>query len=211
MRRFSYILTACLLYLLLCSDSCNSNRQDRSVEHEAALAQDVEDLKNEFKSDELTEKSLNAFEVKAKQKLVDLSDYLNIYTVKSTDESFRIQARQMIQDLFISENVRINDLLLNEPDRKDISITDFLNRKFQYNLLNLKFDSIRISEPLHRTNELNYTGSLKFSRFMKALTSTDTLIVSPTKMEVEIFVSKVKKAFGNDTLQVWNVSLGNIQ
>lgn len=211
MRRFLYILTACFLYLLLCSDSCNSNRQDSSVAQEAALTREVEDLKNEFKSDELTLKSLDAFQVKAKQKLVDLSDYLTIYSAKSTDESFRTQARQMIRDLFVSENVSINELLLNEPDRKSILINDFLNRKVEYNFLNLKFDSIRISEPLRLTNELNYAGSLKFSRFLKTGTLTDTMITAPAKMEVEIFVSKVKKAFGNDTLQVWNVSLGNIQ
>lgn len=211
MRRFFYILTACLLYLLLSSESCNSNRHNSFIAHDAELTRAAEDLKNEFKSDELTEKSLDAFEVKAKQKLVDLSDYLTIYSAKSTDESFRTQARQMIRDLFASENVWINELLLNESDRKDILINDFLNQKFGYNSMNLTFDSIQISEPFHKSKELNYAGSLRFSRSLKAMTSTDTLIAAPVRMEVEIFVSKVKKAFGNDTLLVWNVSLGNIQ
>jgi hypothetical protein len=209
MRRFLYILTTCLLYLLLSSESCNS-RQDSAASQEAELTKDVAVLKSEFESDELSEKSLHAFEIKAKQKLVDFSDYLNIYTVKLTDESFRTQARQMILDLFISENIRINCRLLNEPDRKDIPVNDFLNEKFGYDFLNLKFDSIRISQPLHLKNGLNYSGSLRFSRFLETRTSSDTLIKAPAKMEVEIFVSKIRKAFGRDTLQIWNVSLGNI-
>jgi len=210
MREFSYILAACILYLLLSSESCNS-RQDSSVAKEAELTQAVEVLKNEFESDELSERSLPAFEIKAKQKLVDFSDYLNIYAVKPIDESFKSQAHQMIMDLFVSENVRVNNLLLNEPDRKDIPINDFLKGNFRYKFLNLKFDSIQISEPLRRTNKMNYAGSLKFSRIMKSRTSTDTLITAPAKMEVEIFVSKIKKTFGNDTLQIWNVSLGNMK
>ncbi len=209
MRGFLYILTACLLYLLLSSESCNS-RQDSAASQDAELTKDLSVLKSEFESDELSEKSLHAFEIKAKQKLVDFSDYLNIYAVRPTDESFRNQARQMIQNLFVSEKVRINNRLLNEPDRNDLTVNDFLNEKFGYDFLNLKFDSIRISQPLHLKNGLNYSGSLKFSRILKANTSADTLMTSPARMEVEIFVSKVKKAFGNDTLQVWNVSLGNI-
>jgi len=211
MRRFLYILTACLLYLLLSSESCNSTRQDSSAAHEAELMNAVADLNNEFKSNFLSEKSLIAFETKAKQKLVDFSDYLSIYETKSTDETFRTQAREMILNLFVSENVRINGLLLNEPERKDLLINDFLNRKFEFDSFELKFDSIKISEPLRRMNEMNYTGSLIFFRFQQAGISADTLIAAPAPMKVEIFVSKVKKSFGNDTLQVWNVLLGNIQ
>ncbi|HAQ18646.1 MAG TPA: hypothetical protein DCR40_05340 [Prolixibacteraceae bacterium] len=210
MRKFSYILVVIIGYLLLSSKSCDSGQQNSAAMHETELMRDMEDLKNEFESDELTEKSLNAFEIKAKQKLVDLSDYLVIYTAKTIDESFRTQARQMIRDLFASENVRLNGLLLNESDRKGFLINDFLNKKSGYNSIDLKFYSIRISESLHRINEMNYAGRLRFSRFLKAETSTDTLIIEPAKMEVEIFVSKVNKAFGNDTLQIWNVSLGNI-
>ena len=211
MRKFSYILMGCILYLLLSADSCNSNRPESSEMHDVELTKEMKDLKTEFESDALTEKSLTAFEVKAKQKLVDFSDFLAIYTTEPIDELFKSQARQMILDLFITGKVRINDLLVNEPDQKDILINDFLDLKSEYRSMNLKCDSINISEPLHRTKEMNYTGSLRFYRLLEVRTSSDTLIIAPARMEVEIFVSKVKKPFGKDTLQIWNVSLGNMK
>lgn len=211
MREFSYILIASVLFLLLSSDSCNSSRQDTSVVRETELSKTASDLKNEFESDELSEKSLKAFEIKAKQKLIDFSDYLNVYTVNPIDESFKLQAYQMIQDLFISKNALISDQLLNAANSKSIPVGDFLNEKYGFDSMKLKFDSIRILEPLHKTDGMKYAGSLQFYRFIQAKTMTDTLIIAPSKMEVEIFVSKVKKVFGNDTLQIWNVSLGNLK
>jgi hypothetical protein len=210
MRRFLYLLTACLMFLLLSSESCNSNRQENSAVHDAELTRDMENLKTEFESDVLTEKSLNAYEIKAKQKLVDLSDYLNLYTVKSVDGTFKTQARQMIQDLFVSDRISINGLLLNNPGKKDILISDFLALKFDYSLINLKFDSIQIYKPLQRINDNNYFGSLRFLRYLQAEKSRESLTAEPIKMDVDITVSKVRKAFGNDTLQVWNLYLGNI-
>jgi hypothetical protein len=211
MKNFSYILVAILAYLMLSSKSCESDRKDSSEIHEAELTKAMVDLKNEFKSDELSKKSLRAYEVKARQKLVDFSDYLSIYSVKPIDESFRIQARQMILDLFVSDHVRINALLLNESDRESILIGDFLSKNFGYNSIKLVFDSVKIAKPLCRSDGINYAGNLRFSRSLKTYTSSDTLISTPVVMEVEFFVSKIKKSFGNDTLQIWNVSLGSIQ
>lgn len=198
------------MFLLLSSESCNSNRQDNSAVHDAELTRDMENLKAEFESDVLSEKSLNAYEIKAKQKLVDLSDYLNLYSLKSVDDTFKTQARQMIQDLFVSDHISINGLLLNDPGKNNILISDFLDIRFDYSLMNLKFDSIQIYKPLQRINDKNYAGSLRFLRYLHAEKSTESLTTGPIKMDVEIFVSKVRKAFGNDTLQVWNVYLGNI-
>lgn len=213
MRKFLFIFGVILAYLLLCSKSCGSDEKADAAKKEAELTQIKTNIKNEFESDDLSKKSLRAFEVKAKQELVDFSDYLNIYSDKLMDESFKNQARQMILDLFISDSVRINILLLNELDEKNIPISEFLSSDLTsgYNSMEFIFDSMEIAEPLHRIDEFNYKGSLAFSRRVKNCSSSDTLFTGPDGMEVDILASKVYKQFGTDTLQIWSVFLGDIK
>jgi hypothetical protein len=73
------------------------------------------------------------------------------------------------------------------------------------------FDSIKVARPFHRTDEFNYKGRLSFSRRIKASTASDTIFSGPDRMEADIYVSKVCKQFGTDTLQIWSVFLGNIK
>jgi len=213
MRKFLFIFGAILAYLLLCSKSCGSDEKDDAARQETELTKTKVTIKNEFESDDLSKKSLKAFEVKAKQKLVDFSDYLGIYSDKMLDESFKSQARQMILDMFISDSVRINNLLLNEPEEKNIPISEFLNSDFGsgYNSLAFTFDSIEVARPLRRIDDLNYQGSLSFSRRLKACSASDTVFIGPVRLDADIFASKVYKPFGKDTLQVWGVFLGEIR
>lgn len=213
MRKFLFIFGAIMAYLLLCSKSCDSDERDDSVSKEAELTQTKEAIKNEFESDELSRKSLRAFEAKAKQKLVDLADYLDIYNDKPIDESFKDQARQMILDLFISDSVLINNRLSGENDEKDLSVREFLKTGLAsvYTSADFMFDTLEIAAPLRRIDDLNYKGRLSFSRIVKSCNFADTVISFPAKMEADIFVSKVIKPFGSDTLRIWSVFLGNIK
>lgn len=213
MRKFLFIFVAILAYLLLCSKSCGSDEKDDSAKQAAELTQTKVSIKNEFESDNLSKKSLRAFEVKAKQKLVDFSDYLDIYSDKQMDESFKSQARQMILDIFMSDTIRVTTLLLQESNAKYFQITEFLSSSSAsgYNSMDFIFDSIEVAAPLLRTDNFNYKGRLSFSRRVKISSASDTLFTGPDRMEVDIFASKVRKQFGSDTLQIWSVFLGDIR
>lgn len=213
MRKFLFIFIATLAYLVLSSKSCGTDEKDDAAKKEAELIKTKASIKNEFESDNLSKKSLRAFEVKAKQKLVDFSDYLGICSDKQMDESFKNQARQMILDMFIADSIKVNSFLVNEMEEKNVPINKILNSDFGSgnNSMDFIFDSIEVEKPLRRTDEFNYAGNLTFSRHVKVYSSTDTLFSGPAKMEVEILASKVKKTFGTDTLQVWGVYLGNIK
>lgn len=212
MRKFLFIFIAMLAYLVLSSKSCGSDEKNDTAKKEAELAKTKVNIKNEFESDDLSKKSLKAFEVKAKQELVDFSDYLGICSDKQVDESFQSQARQMILDMFVSDSIRINSLMFNEQDGKNLLIEEFLdlNSSFDNNSMAFTFDSITVARPLRRVDDLNYKGSLSFSRRLKACSISDTVLSDPVRMEAEVFVSKVYKLFGTDTLQVWGVFLGDI-
>ncbi len=212
MRKFLFLFTAVLAYLVLSSRSCEGPEQEDAAAEEAPLAETREHIFNEFGSEDLSIASLQAFEVKAKQKLIDLGDYLHIYTVKSMDDSFKEQARQMILELFISDSVLIDPLLTDGPEGKYLILPEFIASVpvSGYHSIDFIFDSIEIANPLRRTDENSYTGTLTFSRYVKFCTTSDTAITGPATLEVEMTASKVNKAFGADTLQIWSVFLGNI-
>jgi hypothetical protein len=213
MRKFLIIFCAILVYLVISSKSCGSDEQEEAASKETELALTKQNIKNEFESDELSKKSLKAFEVKAKQELVDFSDYLRICSNKQLDSSFRTQARRMIRDMFITDSVRINGLLIDGQDKKIVPLIELLDFKAAGNItsMDLKFDDIKLTEPLRKTDEFNYKGRLAFSRNVKTFTAFDSSTYSPARMEAEIYASKVFKAFGKDTLQVWSVFLGDIK
>lgn len=213
MRKFLIIFCALLAYLALSSKSCGSGEKEEATNRKAEIAKTRVSIKNEFESDDLSRKSLKGFEAKAKQDLVDFSDYLNICSDNQLDSSFRNQARQMILDLFISDSVRISGLLINGQDKKIIPLVELLNFKTAGDIasMDFKFDDIKVTESLHRTDEYNYKGRLSFSRQVKAFTASDSSTYSAARMEAEIIVSKVDKVFGTDTLRVWGMFLGEIK
>lgn len=213
MRKFMVIFFAILVYLVLSSKSCGSDEQADAAKQKAELAQTKENIKNEFESEDLSRKSLRAFEVKAKQELVDFSDYLEICSGKQLDTSFRAQARRMILDMFLSDSVQVNSLLLNKQGGKNILLVEFLkpDPSSSYNSIDVTFDSIEVAGHLRRIDDFNYKGKLSFSRYLKSCSASDTVFTGPVRMEADIFASKVFKAFGTDTLQVWSVFLGEIR
>jgi len=213
MRKFLIIFCALLAYLALSSKSCGSGEKEEATNRKAEIAKTRVSIKNEFESDDLSRKSLKGFEAKAKQDLVDFSDYLNICSDNQLDSSFRNQARQMILDLFISDSVRISGLLINGQDKKIIPLNELLNpgSSSAINSMEFKFTDVRITEPFHRTDEFNYNGRLSFSRQLKTFSFPDTAVSGYVRMETDIRVSKVYKPFGTDTLRVWGMFLGEIK
>ena len=213
MRKYLFIYGVILAYFLFSSKSCESTERKDSGMEETALAITRDSIRNEFESDDLSQKSLRAFEEKAKQKLVDFADYLSIYSDKSLDKAFKDQSQQMIIDLFISESTRVKILPRGKMKEESLPVKQLFSLDFMsdYNSLEFIFDSIKISKPLYRTNDLCYTGSLNFSQQVKSFSSFDSSITVASARKVDIIATKVRKPFGSDTLQIWRVFLGKIE
>lgn len=211
MRRTLYLLLAVLGYLLLSAKSCSDGREQDSASMEVKMIREKAEIRNEFGSDFLPGKSLSAFESKARQKLTDLSDYLNILSDNSMNNSFREQSRQMIVNLFLSDTLRIETRLTNDADSRKITVNEFVQAASQSGSGKFLLDSIRVTEPLHSASNRIYKGRLAFSRRIKNGLARDSAWSPPVSLEAEFFVSKIHKTFGKDTLQIWNLSLGNIE
>jgi len=213
MKRFLIIICSFIAFLVFCSKSCETPEDQQADKEEAVFKATLDSINSSFSSDQPSEQSLRSLEVKAKQKLTDLADYLQIYADKSLDEAFREHARQMILDLFISDSVRILLKVKDGMSDKSISLKDFLQSGSgpSGKILNLTFDSIILSEPLHRINEILYLGNLRFSQRYEIPSASNLEISCSVKKEVNIIATKIRKQFGRDTLQIWQVYLGDIR
>jgi len=210
MRRNLYFLLAILGYILLSSKSCSDGTENNAASQEERVIQEKIDIKNEFRSEFLPGKSLAAFEHKAKQKLTDLTDYLNILSDNSMDNSFKEQSKLMIFNLFISDTTNIRNRLINDADFRMVSVKEFVKATTRSGSKKIMLDSIWVTEPLHITSGPNYKGRLAFSGRTQSRLAKDSASSPPVTLQAEFFVSKIKKSFGTDTLQVWNLSLGTI-
>ncbi len=213
MRRYLFIFSVLLAYLLFCSKSCESPQIQENGSQEDELEKAMDSIKNEFEADDLSKKTLRAFETKVKEKLVDLSDYLNLYTGKSLDDTLKNQVRTMVSELFISDTVQIKMTVSAETSEKVFRLNELLNLDFVAGCDSIifSFDSIEVAEPLHWTDEFSYAGILKFSQSVKVFSSDDASQTLTVIRNAEIFAVKVDKPFGTDTLQIWRVLLGNIE
>ena len=213
MKKYLFIFGVILVYFLFSSKSCETTEKKNYDLEETALARTRDSIRNEFVSDDLSEKSLRAFEGKAKEKLIDFADYLNIYSDKSLDKAFKEQAHQMILDLFISDSTSVIILPRGRMKEDSYTLKQFLNLDLllNYNFHEIIFDSIKISKPLYPINDFCYTGSLNFSQQVKYVSSFDPSDELSSNRKVDIIATKVRKPFGSDTLQIWRVFLGKIE
>lgn len=209
MNKILKILGLANVILLLCAPSCG-DEQEMANREDSALIESRENIREEFETDYLTESSLAAYEVTAKQKLSDFADYLRIVTDTTIDRSFRQQAGEMISGIFISDSVLIQKMI--GEDSKDLNVSqliiDGLENKLAVPLFSL--DSIRIHEPLHRTGNNAYAGTIRFSQNF-IFHEQSQVIQSTISRLAGFYLLKEEKAFGTDTLNVWSVRLGDIR
>ena len=183
MKRFVIIISSFIAFLVLCSKSCETPEDQNTGKEDAELKATLDSINSAFSADQIL------------------------------DESFRDQARQMLIDLFISDSITIFLNIIDEMFEKPISISDFLQNGTGSagKISKFIFDSIALSEPLHRTNELNYSGILKFILTIEKSSSANSGLTLTVNKEVDIVATKVRKQFGSDTLQIWQVYLGDIR
>jgi hypothetical protein len=117
----------------------------------------------------------------------------------------------MVVDLFNADSTRITDLMINKPDGGKISVKELLRRFSQSESGKFIFDSIKVIEPLHAISMYRYAGRLAFSRRYLTGFPNDSISSLSIPGKADFSVEKIKKSFGADTLQIWNVKLGNIQ
>jgi hypothetical protein len=145
----------------------------------------------------LSEDNLEAFEFKAAEKLMDYADYLGIVYSEGYEASFRQQARKIISAYFSTSEYAEMTLIPT-----GISTT--------YDSYHFLIDSVDIIDPLQRETDTRYTGSMRYVEKILGSNQTDTTLISYSHKTIGIILQMDYKDFGENSLLVWEVLLGEI-
>ena len=204
MKVFVKILTYLMLLILLSAGTCNEGGNYISSEERASLT--FKKIEGNFTGNQLLPGELSAFEIKALQKLRDISDYMKIYADSSYPQTFRKQSRQMIQTNFKNDADLLdfyNHLELREDTVNDLLIAKGIEGKF-----NAELESIVISKNLGRESDSVYDGEISFLHRINSVITGDTLAIKSDKFRINIILEKIRKDFGDNTEDVWSVLFG---
>jgi len=213
MSRFLKISVILLAWFIASARSCDDRKEDDAARELAQAHAARDSIASAFSSDTLSSATLRAFELTARYKLSDFTDYLQIFTDRSAEPAFRKKSGEMIRDLFISGEVCLRFSSPERPDEKEVSLEELLSSGSKNHYLDgrMAFDSIRVLKALHMENDTLCSGQLIFRpEHANQATSLKNICKAKDKV-VDIFAVKRMKVFGNDSLKVWAVFLGNIR
>jgi hypothetical protein len=211
--RSLHIITLLSAFFIFSSDSCDSTIEERQKREKAQFHSKIETIKEGFETDYLTETARIAFEGKAKQKLIDFSDYFIMYSDKALETLFRDKAGEMILDLFDRSETTLEFKLKDSEDRIRLNPEVLMEklRASDYDVLLMIPDSVRTYRALERINESTYSGVLSYLQSIEGITDKDTILIDVTTMQCDFYVMKIRKNIGMESKKIWQVFLGNME
>lgn len=201
-----------LLGFLLCGKSCVDD-SGRILRQEKEVRVIKDSIRGEIEADYLSEEARFGAEISAMHKLKDLSDYIQIFSDNSMDFKFREKAGEMIRDIFISGDASLSFGRIRNEKIKGMALNDFLANGFddEITYTEIQFDSIHVTTPFNRSGVNLYEGKIACYQNLIFFTGTSTLEIPSQEITVKIYSSRTTKIFGNDTLHVWAVFLGDME
>jgi hypothetical protein len=178
--------------------------------HDSASDQFIEILN--LQNDSLTVRNIKAFEQRAIQKLQDLKDYFEILSDSTIEDTFKKQALDMVRGLFASGDNTITFKLRENQEIKALKVDTFFIslQNDKYGVLTLQFYNVSITNTIKKLDESEYKGVIRFRLFVFEKQGKTKALLNKANMQCDIIAKKVKKKFGNETKQIWEVFLGNI-
>ena len=193
MLKYSILLTVC--FWVVAAPTCEDeiSQVDARMDHLVRL----ETVSEVFASESLSDDNLEAFEFKAVEKLMDYTDYMGIIYGNGYAASFRQQARRNIAAYFSTGEYA--EMALNPT-----GVSTAHDSHHFY------IDSVNIIDPLQRETDTRYTGSMGYVERILASNQTDTTLISHSRKTIGIILQMDYKDFGENSLLVWEVLLGEI-
>ncbi len=211
--RSLHIISLLSAFFILSSDSCDSTIEERQKWEKAQFHNKIETIKEGFETYYLTETARIAYEEKAKQKLIDFTDYFTMYSDKSLEDLFRDKTGEMMSGLFNRSETILEFKLEETGDKMQMNIEELMEniQMTDYDALLMIPDSIRTYRALERINESTYMGILSYLQSIEGITNEDTILIDVTTMQCDFYVMKIKKNIGMESKKVWQVFLGNME
>jgi hypothetical protein len=191
-RTLKYLLILSGGMLTLASPTCEdevSSDKEMQLKREALQA-----VAEDFRTESLRTRNLEAFESRAKKKLMEYADYLNIVYDQDLESVFRDQAGDNVKDLFTGRNAPSSPL----PAGFDPG---------SFSIIKFRIDSIEVISPLKKQPTETYEGSLQYSLNIYGIREQDTINLESSLCRMGIRLQMNLKDFGVDSLLVWEVLL----
>ena len=190
--------------MALLGTGCATAYRDSAADEALAEAAPTEAaLSHQFTSNRLSKAQLDAFQIRAQQKLRDFIDYLTIIANPALDSAFRHIAAQQAEQLFTSPQAVVPAWSGSPGEPELVSISSFLEALIQQEgVLTFSIEQLAVDQPLVLNDSAQYEGELSFNVSGTADRATH---------RTGVVVKKVTKKFGQETDSVWEVFLKDIQ
>ena len=203
--------------LTLSSKTCEPDivpveQTDMKVTQDSVLRE----IKNDFEADYLYNEQLRNFGERAKQKLLDFTDLLTLYSDKRMDTVFKQQINGMIIRLFYHSDAEIplSFVQMNPAGKTKNTLSHLLQQidVADYSAIRFTVHNLKTIEPFDSDSIDRYTGTLGCQFRMAYLTENDTLLLKESSNRIKIIVTRAEKQFGDVVYRkVWQVYLDDIK
>ena len=196
------LLRISLLVILFVAGCASAYRENSADEVLAEAVPTEAELEDQLTRDQLSEAQLDAFEIRAQQKLRDLIDYLAIAADSSLDSTFRQEAVQQAEALLTPPPMLVRESEARST-AKPLSASPLPDRLVR--IPTTAVTALAIQQPLSPEGSGQYRGTLSFSA--PAADGDE----GTTQHEATMVLQKIEKRFGDEVELVWEVFLEDVQ
>ena len=198
-RNLLWISLLVILFVAGCASAYRENSADEVLAEAVPTEAELED---QLTRDRLSEAQLDAFEIRAQQKLRDLIDYLAIAADSSLDSTFRQEAVRQAEALLAPSPMLVRESEARST-AKPLSSSPLPNRLVRIPIAAVT--TLTIQQPLSPDGANQYQGTLSFSA--PAADGDE----GTTQHEATMVLQKIEKRFGDEVELVWEVFLEDVQ
>ncbi len=170
-------------------------------------------LENDFSKSTLGAENVAAFEVRAKQKVVDFCNYIQLISNKNFDEKLRLHSQKSALKLFNSNQCVVNDSLITGNDSL-ILVSDFFDAIFETEHQQIvgQASNIVLEDELTLTETGDYAGTITYTQTLTCYDEEGNVINTIVENKiVGVILSRKTKSFGATDKMIWVVNLCDIQ
>lgn len=170
------------------------------------------EVNRDFEREHLQQKNLDAFACRAKQKVKDFVDYVNLIANQDYDLELRKHAAEMTKKMFVNQQVVIKTHWFSGKHLKGYNLETFIKilEDLEGTKLSITVEDFKMIEAL-TPDKKEYKGILVAKQILSLENSGKLQKVSPYKdLEVEIILKQIPKKFGKQEQKIWELFLGNI-
>lgn len=169
-------------------------------------------LENDFSKSTLNAENVAAFEARAKQKIEDFCNYIQLVSNKNYDKKFRQHSQKSALSLFNSDECLINDSIVTGKDSL-VTIAHFLDAVFEteFHQIAGQASQIILQDELTLSENGNYAGTISYVQTLNCYDKDGTIIETVVENKtVSVTLNRKTKSFGTTEKIIWVVELCDV-